>query len=78
MTNEQRQLLKQRLKANRWNLYHLADHAGITKAYLSRIIRNVTPASTPVKISLALHATGLTDFPYDPSDFDLTNTSTEN
>ena len=78
MTDEHRQLLKSRLKANRWNLYHLADHAGITNAYLSRLIRNRVDASQPIKIALALHASRLTDFPYIPSDFDITTTTTEN
>jgi len=78
MTDEHRQLLKSRLKANRWNLYHLADQAGITQNYLSRMIRNKVDASQPIKIALALHASEMTNFPYYPSDFDLTNTTTEN
>ena len=77
MTDEHRQLLKSRLKANRWNLYHLADQAGITQNYLSRMIRNKVDASQPIKIALALYASQMTGTEYIPSDFDIT-TSTEN
>ena len=70
-------LLKSRLKANRWNLYHLADHAGITNDYLSRIMRNRADASQTTKIALALFASKMTGTKYIPSDFDIT-TSTEN
>jgi transcriptional regulator with XRE-family HTH domain len=78
MTDEHRQLLKSRLKANRWNLYHLATYSGITPGYLSRMLHNRLDASQPIKIALALHASMLTDFPYSPSDFDTTSTTTDN
>lgn len=78
MTDEQRRLLKQRLKVNRWKLYHLADRASITHPYLSCIIRNKVDASQPVKILLSLYASEMTGIPYYPSDFDLTITTTEN
>ena len=42
------------------------------------MIRNKVDASQPIKIALALHASEMTNFPYYPSDFDLTNTTTEN
>jgi transcriptional regulator with XRE-family HTH domain len=78
MTDEHRRLLKSRLKANRWTLYHLATHSGITQGYLSRMIHNRLDASQPIKIALALHASEMTGFPYNPSDFDITTTTTEN
>ena len=78
MTDEHRQLLKSKLKANRWNLYHLATYSGITPGYLSRMLHNRLDASQPIKIALALHASEMTGFPYYPSDFDITTTTTEN
>lgn len=78
MTDEHRQLLKSRLKANRWNFYHLAENSGITHGYLSRLLRNKVDASQPVKILLSLYASEMTGNEYIPSDFDITITTTEN
>jgi hypothetical protein len=42
------------------------------------MLHNRLDASQPIKIALALHASMLTDFPYSPSDFDTTSTTTDN
>ncbi len=76
MTTEQMKLLKTRLKANRWNLSHLAKSTGISQPYLSQIINNKTPCKLPIAIALATIASEMTGVPYYPSDF--TNTTTEN
>jgi hypothetical protein len=73
MTTEQKQLLKSRLRAQRWTLGALAEQSHITQGYLSSIIYYRATAHQVVRTMLALTATQLTEYPYTAEDFAPTN-----
>jgi transcriptional regulator with XRE-family HTH domain len=79
MTADQIILLKTRLKANRWNLTHLAKQAGVSQSHLSQLINNKATCRHPVAFTIAVIASQMTGFKYTADDFiSPTTTNTEN
>jgi len=69
MSPEQRELLKLRLKVERWTLTHLADSCHITLCHLSRILNNKLSAREAIRTLIALKATEMTGHTYTAADF---------
>ena len=82
MTTQQIKLLKERLRANRWNLTHLAKQSGVSLSHLSQLINNKTTCRHPVAFTIAAIASQMTGHEYTADDFlaisTITTTSTEN
>ena len=79
MTTQQIKLLKERLRANRWNLTHLAKQSGVSLSHLSQLINNKATCRHPVAFTIAVIASQMTGFKYTADDFiSPTTTNTEN
>jgi transcriptional regulator with XRE-family HTH domain len=69
MTKAEIEQLKLRLAPERRNLRHLAEGAGISQNYLSRVLNNRAEPSVSIAFRLADCATRFTGWPYSPLDF---------